>query len=99
VLQCKEKVVDGPSVSGVAVYCSALQCVVQCVVQCVAVCCSVLQCVFRKVVDGSSVSCVAACRSVLQCFAVCCAVCYTSHLHSGYPSRLHTLHNSHRAHS
>jgi len=67
---------------GVAVRCSALQCV-----KCVAVCCSMLQCRPQRCaispgLDSSSsasyhtsvLQCVAACCTVLQCVALCCSV-------------------------
>ena len=62
--------------SGVAVCCSALQCVAVCcsVFQCVAVCCRVLQCLLCDTTLSGENSDVLQCVAVPQCVAVCCSV-------------------------
>jgi len=90
---------------GVAVRCSALQCV-----KCVAVCCSMLQCRPQRCaispgLDSSSsasyhtsvLQCVAACCTVLQCVALCCSVlqcvavfCSSASYHILHPTCKHS---------
>ena len=64
--------------SGVAVYCSVLQCVAVCcsVLQCVAVCCRQLVRIHPAgLCNICVIQCAAVCCSMLQRVAACCTVC------------------------